>query len=45
MAAHARLKNGFTEEEKNHNLMSWLIWYLIMDPTIQGEEAFQSRNG
>ena len=26
MAAHTRLKNEFTEEEKYHNLMRWLIW-------------------
>ena len=25
MATHARLKNKFTEDEKYHNLMSWLI--------------------
>ena len=25
MAAHARLKNAFTEDEKCHNLTSWLI--------------------
>ena len=25
MAAHARLKNEFTEDEKCHNVMSWLI--------------------
>ena len=24
MAAHARLKNEFTEDEKYHNFMSWL---------------------
>ena len=24
MAAHARLKNEFTEDEKYHNLMRWL---------------------
>ena len=24
MAAHARLKNKFTDEEKYHNLMTWL---------------------
>ena len=24
MAAHARLKNAFTEDEMYHNLMSWL---------------------
>ena len=28
MAAHARLKNEFTEDEKCHNLMSWLILLL-----------------
>ena len=26
MAAHACLKNEFTEVEKYHNLMRWLIW-------------------
>ena len=26
MAAHARLKNEFTEDKKYHNLMTWLIW-------------------
>ena len=26
MAAYARLKNEFTEDEKYHNLMSWLIF-------------------
>ena len=25
MAAHARLKNKFTEDKKGHNLISWLI--------------------
>ena len=25
MTAHARLKNEFTEDEKSHNLMNWLI--------------------
>ena len=24
MAVHVRLKNAFTEDEKYHNLMSWL---------------------
>ena len=28
MAAHARLKNEFTEDKKNHNLMTWLIFCL-----------------
>ena len=26
MAAHARLTNGFPEDEKCHNLMTWLIY-------------------
>ena len=26
MAAHARLKNEFREDERYHNLMSWLMW-------------------
>ena len=26
MAAHARLNNEFTEDEKYHNLMTWLKW-------------------
>ena len=26
MAAYARLKNEFTEDEKCHNLMTWLIY-------------------
>ena len=26
MAAHARLKNEFTEDEKYHNHMTWLNW-------------------
>ena len=30
MAAHARLKNEFTEDEKYHNLMRWLN-YVRMD--------------
>ena len=28
MAAHVRLKNEFTEDEKCHNLMTWLKWPL-----------------
>ena len=27
MGAHALLKNEFTEDEKYHNLMWWLIYY------------------
>ena len=30
MAAHARLKNEFTEDEKYHNLMRWLKYFLNM---------------
>ena len=26
IAAHAHLKNEFTEDEKYHNLMSWLLY-------------------
>ena len=29
MAAHVCLKNEFTEDEKHHNLMSWLILFLF----------------
>ena len=29
MAVHACLKNEFTEDEKYHNLMSWLILCII----------------
>ena len=29
MAAHASLKNEFTEDEKYHNLMSWLIYRIL----------------
>ena len=31
MAAHAHLKNEFTEDEKYHNLMSWLIYLTDTD--------------
>ena len=30
MAAHARLKNEFTEDEKYHNLLRWLILSLTL---------------
>ena len=33
MAAHAHLKNEFTEDKKYHNLMRWIIY--------QSEESFQ----
>ena len=29
MAAHVCLKNEFTEDEKYHNLMRWLIWLCV----------------
>ena len=29
MAAHARLKNEFTEDKKYHNLMTWLSWFSL----------------
>ena len=38
MAAHARLKNEFTEDEKYHNLMRWLILY-----SDQGIDLFLCR--
>ena len=31
MAAHVRLKNEFTQDEKYHNLTSWLIYQLDLD--------------
>ena len=30
MAAHARLKNEFTEDEKCHNLMRWLKFSFLL---------------
>ena len=29
MAVHARLQNDFTEDEKNHNLMTWLLYLFL----------------
>ena len=29
MAAHVRLKNEFTEDEKCHHLMRWLVLFLL----------------
>ena len=47
MAAYAHLKNEFTEDEKCHNLMSWLIWdpglnYLTTVISGYGPRAFWS---
>ena len=36
MAAHARLKNEFTEDEKCHNLVSWLSsWFRYFTSEFQ----------
>ena len=35
MAAHACMKNEFTEDEKYHNLMRWLILYPLQRQAIQ----------
>ena len=29
MAVHARLKNKFTDDEKYHNRMRWLIFIIL----------------
>ena len=34
MAAHARLKNKFMEDEKYQNLMTWLIYEKAADEII-----------
>ena len=48
MAARARLKNEFTEDEKCHNLMTWLIFRIIMvckmGSVIYGEKKQQVYN-
>ena len=41
MAAHARLKNEFTEDEKCHNLMSWLIFLLTEQATKKRMELIK----
>ena len=38
MAAHALLKNEFTEDEKYHNLKSWLN-YLFSKSLIEEEKS------
>ena len=38
MTAHAHLKNEFTEDEKNHNLMIWLK-YKSMQVIVQNENG------
>ena len=39
MAAHARLKNEFTEDEKYHNFMRWLkcLFLFFMAALIKGD--------
>ena len=39
-AVHARLKNEFTEDEKYHNLMRWLICVTIKLLKIWAPEKF-----
>ena len=39
MAAHARLKNEFTEDEKCQNLMSWLIQYFLDNDFIEPSQS------
>ena len=41
MAAHARLKNEFTENEKYQNLMSWLILFSYFRHRLQDEYCKQ----
>ena len=36
MAAHAHLKNEFTEDEKYHNLMSWSFEFSIYQAIWKG---------
>ena len=45
MAAHARLKNEFTEDEKYHTLMSWLIYGADPVPTEKFSQAPDYSNG
>ena len=37
MAAHGRLKNEFMEDEKYHNLVTWLILCWFVDRTVFAE--------
>ena len=39
MTAHARLKNEFTEDEKYHNLMKWLI--SVLNAGTSATEAYE----
>ena len=48
MAAHARLKNEFTDDEKCHNLMRWLIFQissiLLQSEAEQSDLSFPVTN-
>ena len=41
MAAHARLKNDFTDEGKYHNLMTWLKspFYIVEERAVRCDWA------
>ena len=41
MAAHTRSKNEFTEDEKYHNLMTWLICIFVSAP-IDSSESYDT---
>ena len=51
LAAHALLKNRFTEDEKCHNLMSWLInlhlmiWCIFIDESQLKKMKFVVKEG
>ena len=38
MAAHARLKNEFTEDESYHNHMTWLILYTDLSNHVKNHK-------
>ena len=44
MAAHARLKNGFMEEEKYLNLTGWLIYFFNYEAQGVWDKAFDTVN-
>ena len=43
MAAHARLKNKFTEDEKDHNLMSWPQLSVFISDKVQSKENTKNK--
>ena len=44
MAVHARLKNEFTEEEKCHNLMSWLKSFIMLSSKSEANTVIPLRS-